>query len=388
MEFDRSISKLEKEQEKRRQLAKKKLEREQRAQAQHHKMEHTLQLLAKQRAEEHEALERDRQIQQEIQQRLTCGVDIVLQLHVKEYDHAEDDKVALPASVLESLTTKNAFANGPVMFQIVNPVNSRISHCGVKEFTADEGTVKIPKKVCDCLQLTDTESSSVQLKYIVLPPISSVTFQPKLNAFTNVGPVKQVLEENLVHHTTLTKGDVITIWYRGKSYELTVTNIVPDDPLYSHGTTLINTDVVVDIDLSEEYTRVSGINRTGQEDPSKLKDSTIVNHPSTSSPNTSETVSKKPTLTLPDEPTADADGIIACKLKLPDGTTLTRRFLLADSMSCLFTFLHASREFGVDKTLQVSTRFPPRKFLETDEHQSFLDAGINSSHEVFFVEHV
>lgn len=132
----------------------------------------------------------------------------------------------------------------------------------------------------------DTTSTVVTLKYILLSKVTSVRIQPIHNMFQHVGPVKLVLEQNLQHHSTLTVGDKLTVYYRGSEHSLVVKDLTLDsdkdiaeggegdvmgvmdvdvdheknekisDKVDVHvvrGGTLINTDVVVDIDLSEEF---------------------------------------------------------------------------------------------------------------------------------------
>lgn len=48
----------------------------------------------------------------------------------------------MPPSALEQLTRLNI--NYPMLFKIVNKKTSRITHCGVLEFVADEGRVYLP----------------------------------------------------------------------------------------------------------------------------------------------------------------------------------------------------------------------------------------------------
>ena len=36
-----------------------------------------------------------------------------------------------------------------MLFELRNPANGKVTHCGVQEFTADWGNIHIPKLVCD-----------------------------------------------------------------------------------------------------------------------------------------------------------------------------------------------------------------------------------------------
>lgn len=48
----------------------------------------------------------------------------------------------MPPSALDTLTRLNI--NYPMLFKLTNKKNSRITHCGVLEFIADEEKVYIP----------------------------------------------------------------------------------------------------------------------------------------------------------------------------------------------------------------------------------------------------
>lgn len=48
----------------------------------------------------------------------------------------------MPPSALEQLTRLNI--NYPMLFKLTNKNTSRITHCGVLEFVADEGKVYLP----------------------------------------------------------------------------------------------------------------------------------------------------------------------------------------------------------------------------------------------------
>lgn len=50
--------------------------------------------------------------------------------------------VIMPPSALEHLTRLNI--NYPMLFKMSNKKTSRVTHCGVLEFVADEGNVYLP----------------------------------------------------------------------------------------------------------------------------------------------------------------------------------------------------------------------------------------------------
>ncbi|CAK8539246.1 unnamed protein product [Lathyrus sativus] len=55
------------------------------------------------------------------------------------------DKIIMPASALDRLASMNI--EYPMLFELRNSSADRTTHCGVLEFTADEGTVSLPNWV-------------------------------------------------------------------------------------------------------------------------------------------------------------------------------------------------------------------------------------------------
>jgi hypothetical protein len=183
-----------------------------------------------------------------------------------------DDRIVLPESALTELNTIQAqsgidvWGNGPLIFELsvrILPTAKQyyrldgtgagdagekdsyilVTHCGVREFSAPEGTVKLPQKVINSIFSHLPASSSVvvddpsdrqtslslheflvSLKYVRLPKVTSVTFRPEMNDNSThydilaLGPVKQCLEENLRKHLTLTVGDKVK-WMLGIGFE-------------------------------------------------------------------------------------------------------------------------------------------------------------------------
>ena len=397
MDFERSASKLEKEREKRRKLALNKKTAELKARAKYDEMEAALAEAAKQQAIVREEEAAKRELEEQRDQTVTRGIKLSKTLQCIPYD-AEDDKVIVPPSVLESLTKDNVFANGPIMFQIrmitnsSSPETHRVTHCGVREFTAEEGTIHVPPKVRKSLVTCESDIvSTVEIKYIVLPPVKYVKFQPKLNVFASVEPVKRVLEENLRLHSTLTRGDVVTVWYRGSSFELEAKEILPSDEMYHYGGSLVDADVEVDMDVSKEYAQAHAPPRDTGSSPVTAPPAAL--HPSNipTDDNGGMETEVHALLSLPAEPVAGEEGVITCKVSLPGGQAVTRRVLRSSDVTVLFQFVrNIASTSGMDvkdKMLQLSTRFPARKFVENEASAevSFESVGITSGQEAFFL---
>ncbi len=85
------------------------------------------------------------------------GVDFDEKLQVVEEPHDRPgDKIRLPPSALQRLTDSGAAM--PMTFEVTGSTG-RITHGGVLEFTAEEGTVALPSKVLRCLE-ADVEYQS------------------------------------------------------------------------------------------------------------------------------------------------------------------------------------------------------------------------------------
>jgi Ubiquitin fusion degradation protein UFD1 len=65
----------------------------------------------------------------------------------------DGDKITLPTSALQALTSQDATGLGPMLFELSIPAKGAdeqplVTHGGVLEFVATEGTVGLPLKVC------------------------------------------------------------------------------------------------------------------------------------------------------------------------------------------------------------------------------------------------
>ncbi|KAJ6690086.1 hypothetical protein OIU85_006376 [Salix viminalis] len=68
------------------------------------------------------------------------------------------DKILMPASALDRLAMLEI--SYPMLFQLCNPLTGHVSHCGVLEFTAEEGFICLPQWMMENLRL---EKGSVAL---------------------------------------------------------------------------------------------------------------------------------------------------------------------------------------------------------------------------------
>ncbi|CAO2208114.1 unnamed protein product [Urochloa humidicola] len=171
--------------------------------------------------------------------------------------HLEDgDRVLLPASALHRLTTLRV--DYPMLFEL-HPAASgnatdpnqhhRISHCGVLEFVATEGTVVMPRWMMANLRLGEGDNVLVRsASSSSLPKGTYVKLQPHASAFLDVSNPKAVLEKALRTFTCLTTGDTIMVSYNGRSYYIDIVETRP-----AAAVSIIDTDCEVDFAPPLDY---------------------------------------------------------------------------------------------------------------------------------------
>jgi len=379
----RRQTKWEKEAAERRSRLKKKQEQEKVAQQTYEKQLAVEREAAKLRQLEAEKLAEKQEEMRLEEENLTGGVSFEMTLRPVRID-GEDDKVVLPESALHTLTQADALGRGVLTFRVMSMKkgvenSEKITHCGVREFSAKEGEIGLTDKVLSCLGLknsseeTDLLSSNVHIKYIRMPKITYVKFQPVQNRFFNLGPIKEVLERNLRFHTAMSLHDELTIWFRGESYDLRVIEIKPD--VYG---TLVDTDVEVDLGLSDEYLasdRYKALQASETQSSTStgytLRDAVTTNQ--TQNTTVDEIITHNSYVNrshpLPSIPGIDVDEskIIRCKIKT-GSKTISRAFLRDENINCLFSFVRNEGPDDVAKApmgkLTLSTRFPHRDFHE------------------------
>lgn len=146
-------------------------------------------------------------------------------------------KIILPASALEHLTRLHI--QFPMLFKLINKSKNRETHCGVLEFVAEEGRCYLPYWMMKNLLLKEGEI--IQVQYTNLGIAKFAKFQPQSVDFLEITNPKAVLENSLRNFATLTKGDVISINYNEKNYELCILEVRPGNAV-----SIIECDMDVD----------------------------------------------------------------------------------------------------------------------------------------------
>jgi hypothetical protein len=139
----------------------------------------------------------------------------------------------------------------PMLFEIANLREGRVSHCGVLEFVAEEGVVYLPYWVrvtrgfacaarllllrrarpsqhAQMMQnLLLQEGDIVKLKSTSLPKGTYVKLRPQSKDFLDITNPKAVLETTLRKYSCLTTGDSILINYNNKRYYIDIFETKP-----------------------------------------------------------------------------------------------------------------------------------------------------------------
>lgn len=143
----------------------------------------------------------------------------------------------MPPSALDQLTRLHI--QYPMLFKLRNNQQARHTHCGVLEFVADEGRIYIPYWMMRNLLLE--EGDLVEVENVSLQVATFTKFQPQSVDFLDITNPKAVLENMLRNFACLTRGDVISIKYNEREYELCVLETKPDDAI-----SIIECDMNVD----------------------------------------------------------------------------------------------------------------------------------------------
>lgn len=436
MDFELRAKKIQKESELRLQEAKRKKEREMKLQLEQKQREQKMAEIAEQNrlkllAEEEERLEKER-----LRYLKTGGVNFRLDNLIPYAIDGEDDKVILPESSLSALDRQNALSSGPLFFEIscttsasssnlnidsslLSNTTTNMSHCGVREFSATEGTIGLPPKVLHSM-LKSLDGSindilSVSVSYTRLPKISNAKFAPVVSksseSIFQVGPIKQVLEENLRSHSTLSVGDRVSVWHRGRCYQLCVVELQPET-----SGSLIDADVEVEftsLEQSSDTAETKTTPSTAPENPSSNNRNSNSSHTSSggvvggsvgyrlsdSTPQASTTTSTSaaPKSTAPMEsfdlsPEPDAavsdTEVVQMRVRLPQGAPLNRRFFRNQRLVDLFYFICHSLHTAPSQlqiTLPSKNRTITWSELDPQLHESgfkLSDNGMISSDEL------
>jgi ubiquitin fusion degradation protein 1 len=120
------------------------------------------------------------------------------------------------------------------------------THCGVLEFTAEEGTCFIPFWMMQNLLIE--EGALITVVNVSLPKATFVKLQPQHVDFLEITNPRAVLEHALRNFSCVTKGDIIQLPYNDKNYHFELKEVKPAD-----AACIIETDCEVDFDAPVGY---------------------------------------------------------------------------------------------------------------------------------------
>lgn len=406
-DIDSRASKLEKEQQRRREQVLKQKQLEERKRVEQLKRDEELADRARKKKEEDE-MERLRQEQLTMQEfQLTNG--IMFEKRFAHFyalsDERDDDKVVLPEDYLVELNQLDVFGKGALIFRLICTVslsqNPIITHAGIREFTAPSNHIGLPRKVIDTIGGDLASLQGIFLKYVVLPKCKFIKVQPKLNRFFEVQLIKRCFEDNLHKHTCLSEGDVLTIQYRGESYPMSIKETRPEKYV-----SLLDTDVEVELENSEEFLQHEAeqkklqqqqLQQQQQQQARYGKEEKVVvpvnvfassagrvlgasssnnNHsssntvPITTTGQIDQRILPLMSTPLRPEPTSatTTTPLVTVKFKLPTGKSIVRTFSL--DMQLQQIFIHMKESQGLDASqvqrMQIASRIPNKTWYSVD----------------------
>ena len=159
-------------------------------------------------------------------------------------NYQKGDKILLPPSAFDTLARLQV--DYPMLFRLENTEKGTQTHCGVLEFTAEEGTCFIPFWMMQNLLIE--EGSLLTVVNVSLPKATFVKLQPQHVDFLEITNPRAVLEHSLRNFSCVTKGDVIQLPYNDKNYHFELKEVKPAD-----AACIIETDCEVDFDAPVGY---------------------------------------------------------------------------------------------------------------------------------------
>lgn len=146
-------------------------------------------------------------------------------------------KIILPSSAIDSLTSLEV--NFPYLFAITNPNSGRQSHCGVLEFTAEEGSIIMPEWMMKNMQLQGGDL--ILIRSTNLEKGTYMKLQPHAKSFLDLSNPRVLLEIQLRNFSCLSAGDTIMVMHDKKRFYIDVVETKPSDAIH-----IIDTDCEVD----------------------------------------------------------------------------------------------------------------------------------------------
>jgi len=164
------------------------------------------------------------------------------------------DKILLPPSAFDSLARLQV--DYPMLFRLESSDKGTMTHSGVLEFTAEEGSCYIPFWMMQNLLIE--EGALLTITNVSLPKATFVKLQPQHVDFLEISNPRAVLEHALRNFSCVTKGDVICVPYNSRNYHFELREVKPAD-----AACIIETDCNVDFDAPVGYKEDTMMGSTG-----------------------------------------------------------------------------------------------------------------------------
>lgn len=165
--------------------------------------------------------------------------------HVAKPQHEPGDKIIMPQSAFDRLA--HTEVGYPMMFELCNLSSGKTTHCGVVEFTADEGFIYLPNWMMDNMKLQEYEL--VRVTNVSLAKATYMKLQPHTKGFLDeLSNPRAVLEAILRKFSCLTTGDTIMIMHNESKYYIDVLETKP-----SNAVSITETDCEVDFAPPLDY---------------------------------------------------------------------------------------------------------------------------------------
>eukprot|EP01105_Mastigella_eilhardi_P012357 TRINITY_DN2833_c0_g1_i2.p1 TRINITY_DN2833_c0_g1~~TRINITY_DN2833_c0_g1_i2.p1 ORF type:complete len:316 (-),score=86.00 TRINITY_DN2833_c0_g1_i2:107-1054(-) len=146
--------------------------------------------------------------------------------------------VILPASALDTLVRLKI--QYPMLFRVSNRARGDLfTHCGVLDFTAEEGRCYVPAWMAQQLQVA--EGGKLRVESTQLPKGTFCCLQPMSGDFLHISNPTVVLEHALQSYATLTVGDMFPVRLRNVTYTFAVKELRPNSAV-----SVIETDMNLD----------------------------------------------------------------------------------------------------------------------------------------------
>ncbi|GMS96190.1 hypothetical protein PENTCL1PPCAC_18365 [Pristionchus entomophagus] len=152
-------------------------------------------------------------------------------------------KILLPSSALDVLIRLNI--QYPMLFKLTNTRNGSSTHCGVLEFSAEEGKAYLPQWLMQ--QLRIDEGQIINIESASLEKATFARLKPQSLEFLQVTNMRAMLEVELRKFACLTENDRIAVRYNEQTLEFVVMELKPK-----------NSVCIIECDVNLEFDEVEG----------------------------------------------------------------------------------------------------------------------------------